>query len=58
MSNYTQNLLNLPLDSLIDIRYCDPQKINGCNIMVIKVETIRKDTNVCDKCGTVHKHAI
>lgn len=58
MSNYTHNYLNLPLNSLKNIKYHASQKVDGCNVILIQADTIRKDYYTCDKCGSVHKHTI
>ncbi|MDF9867854.1 transposase [Bacilli bacterium PM5-3] len=58
MSNYNINFLNLPLNTLTNIKYSPPTSIDGCSVTIIKADTLRKDFYVCDKCGSVHKHTI
>lgn len=58
MSNYNINLFNLPLDTLNNIQVFHPTTIDGVNIILIKADTLRKDTYTCDKCGSIHKHTI
>lgn len=57
MINYKLNLLKLPLDTLKNIQY-NFKKVDGCDVLVIKADTIRKETYVCDHCKSIHKHVI
>ena len=57
MSNYISNPYNLPVEVLKNITISN-HIISGANIILVKADTIRRDTYVCDKCGSSHKHTI